>query len=140
MAYATADDMIAAFGSPRLVQLTDRVDPPAGLIDQAVMATALAWADSIIDGFLRARYRLPLQATHPMLTGLAQDLAWYRLHRETTEDARRRYDAAMAALKQLSSGAIKLPDESGGEPAGAGGAVVIESQTRLFSRDRMRGF
>lgn len=140
MPYATRSDMITSFGERQLVELTDRAEPPAGLIDDQVLTDALDYADSIIDGYLRERYLLPLTASHPMLKGIAQDIAWWRLYREPTEEVRKRYEGTIATLKQISGGMIRLPDETGGEPAGREGVVAIESQQRLFSRDRMRGY
>ena len=140
MTYATRSDMIDSYGELQLIQLTDRAEPPAGLIDDQVLGKAFAYADSTIDGYLRAQYLLPLTATHPMLNGIAQDITWWRLHREPTDEVRKRYEAAIATLKQISTGVIRLPDESGGEPAGRGDTIAVASQERLFSRDRMRGF
>lgn len=140
MTYAARSDMILSFGERQLVQLTDRAEPPAGLIDDQVLGEALGYADSIIDGYLSDRYRLPLAGQHLMLKGIAQDITWWRLYSEPTEDVRKRYEAAIATLKQISSGMIRLPDETGGEPAARGDTIAIASQDRLFSRDRMRGF
>jgi len=139
MPYATRDDMILEIGEQRLIDLTDRVDPPAGLIDDQVLDGALTYAGSTIDGFLRTRYQLPLAGSHPMLMGLCVDIAFWRLNREPTEEVRKRYEAAIAMLKQLANGSVSLPDESGGEPAAAGGTIIIESQPRLFDRRRLRG-
>lgn len=140
MTFAARSDMILSFGERQLVELTDRAEPPAGLIDDQVLGEALGYADSIIDGYLSERYRLPLAGQHLMLKGIAQDITWWRLYREPTEDVRKRYEAAIATLKQISSGVIRLPDEAGGEPQGRDDVVHIESQTRLFRRDRMRGY
>ena len=140
MAYATVADLIAAFGQLEIVQLTDRVDPPAGLVDATVAGEALGYADNLIDGYLAPRYRLPLALVQPMLKGVAQDLAWCRLQLVLTEDAKRRQDAALKTLRDISEGRISLPGETGAaEPAGNGGVVLVKSQKRLFSRDRMEG-
>ncbi len=140
MAYAVLADLIAAFGQLEIIQLTDRVDPPAGMVDPAVAAQALAYADNLIDGYLAPRYRLPLSLAQPMLKGVAQDLAWCRLQLVLTEDAKRRQDAALKTLKDISAGTISLPGETGAaEPAGNGGLILTKSQERIFSRDRMTG-
>ena len=60
MAYATLQDLISAFGERKLVQLTDRAEPPADLVDAQVAAEALGYADNLIDGYLAARYVLRL--------------------------------------------------------------------------------
>lgn len=140
MTYAARSDMILSYGELSLIQLTDRAEPPAGLIDDQVLGEALDYAGSAIDGYLRAQYLLPLTASHPMLKGIAQDITWWRLHREPTEEVRKRYEAAISTLKQIASGMIRLPDETGGEPAGRDDTIAVTSQERLFSRDRMRGY
>ncbi len=140
MAYATRSDMITTFGERALVQLTDRVDPPAGMIDQAVLDGALDYAAELIDGHLRARYRLPLTGVHRMLTGVAQDIAFWRLNNEPTEEVRRRYDAALKTLQSVQSGAVALPDETGGEPPALADGVMVSGETRAFSRTSMRGY
>lgn len=140
MAYATRDDMITTFGERALVQLTDRVDPPAGMIDQVVLNGALDYAAELIDGHLRARYRLPLTGVHRMLTGVCQDIAFWRLNNEPTEDVRRRYEAALKTLQSLQSGQVALPDETGDQPAALGDGVMIAGETRRFSRTSMDGW
>ncbi|NBB17549.1 DUF1320 domain-containing protein [Caulobacter sp. SLTY] len=140
MAYATLADLIAAFGEQDIVQLTDRADPPARLVDPAIAAEALGYADNLIDGYIGARYALPLAVAQPMLKGVAQDLAWCRLQLVLTEDAKRRQDAALATLKAIQEGKITLPGEAGAaQPAGAPATILTKSQTRIFSRDRMEG-
>lgn len=140
MAYATLQDLISAFGERKLVQLTDRAEPPADLVDAQVAGEALGYADNLIDGYLAARYVLPLRLAQPMLKGVAQDIAYWRLHDEPTEEVRKRYEAAVRTLKALSEGEVSLPGETGaGQPAGGGGVVRITSQDRIFSRDRMEG-
>lgn len=140
MAYATLADLILAFGREAIVQLTDRADPPAEVVDQAVAAEALGYADNLIDGYLAGRYVLPLKQPQPMLKGVAQDLAWCRLQAELTEDAKRRQDAALRTLRDLAGGMVTLPGETGAaSPAGGGGVIKLKSQVRIFTRDRMSG-
>lgn len=140
MAYATLADLIAAFGQLEIVQLTDRADPPAGLVDPAVAGEALTYADNLIDGYIGARYALPLAVAQPMLKGVAQDVAWCRLQRQLTDDAKRRQDAALDVLKRIAGGTVTLPGETGAvAPVSQAQTVRITSQDRLFSRDRMTG-
>lgn len=140
MAYATTADLIEAFGELEIIQLTDRADPPAGLVDDQVAASALEYADNLIDGYIGPRYRLPLSQAQPMLKGVAQDLAWCRLQRQLTEDAKRRNDAALKILQQLAAGTLTLPGETGTvQPIGGGSTILVKSQDRIFSRDRMDG-
>lgn len=140
MTYAARADMILTFGERELVQLTDRADPPAEMIDDTVLQNALDWAEGLINGYLKLRYALPLSGFHQILQGLAQDVAYWRLHREPVEEVRKRYEAAIKTLKDLSEGRLGLPDEAGLEPAGQDGTVLITSEERLFSRRKMRSW
>lgn len=140
--YATLQDLKTLCGDEELIQLTDRADPPSGLIDEATTTAALTAATHIIDGYVRAQYRLPLSSPVPMLTDLAADIARYRLYKTAaTEQVQKRFDDAIKQLVGISKGLVKLPVENGGdaEPAGRTGMVRIQSEPRTFSRTSMRG-
>lgn len=107
MPYATLDDLIARFGELELIQLSDAATP--GLIDDAVVARALADADAIVDGHLGGRYALPLAAVPPMLVNVACDLARARLYKDVLPEAvESRRAEAMRYLELLGKGAITL--------------------------------
>src|SRR5271165_430580 len=109
MPYATAQDLIDRFGETELVQLTDRSDPPAYAIDQAVASSALATASAEMDGYICVKYALPLSAVSPVLVDLACDIARFRLYSvRATEEVQKRYDAALARLKEIARGTFKL--------------------------------
>lgn len=141
MNYATLADLETLYGSAELVELTDRADPPEGVVDEAVIDEALTTASAEIDGFLRARYALPLAGDpSPLLRTLCADMARFKLYKSrATEEVRQRYDDAIARLKDLSAGRMKL-DVGGIEQAAAPDAIQMTSQERQFSRDRMSGF
>lgn len=139
MTYATLPDLILRYGERQVIQLTDRADPPARLVDAQVAGGALTYADNTIDGYIAKRYRLPLSQAQPILTELALDLAWYRLQTEPTRDTTDRYNAAIRSLKDIASGALELPGEAGsGAPAAVAATVETVSQGRIFTRRSMR--
>ncbi|NNG05319.1 MAG: DUF1320 domain-containing protein, partial [Inquilinus sp.] len=80
MSYATQAQLVERYGTVRLVELTDRAEPPAGAIDAAVIDRALADADALIDGYVAARYDLPLPAVPDLLRDLALSIVFYKLH------------------------------------------------------------
>ena len=141
--YATLANLQTLCGDEELIQLTDRADPPSGEIDHVVVGAALTAAGHIIDGYVRAQYRLPLSSPVPMLTDLACDIARYRLYNTAaTEQVQKRFDDAIKMLVSISKGLIKLPvadDVVDGEPAGRPGMVRTANEPRLFSRSSMRG-
>lgn len=111
--YATPADVAARYPARDLAQLTS----PDGLVtDDAVLATALAGASAIIDGYLSARYPLPLAAPPAILGELAVDIALYRLmvnrREDDIADARARYEDAIKWLSKLAEGKIDLPPGS----------------------------
>lgn len=141
MSYATLADLVTLVGSTELVELTDRAYEPTGDIDVAVVEAALESASGEIDGFLRARYSLPI-AGEPsiLLRDLCTAMARFRLYKDrATEEVRQRYEDALARCRDLSLGRMKL-DVAGVEQAAAPDAVNLVSQERIFSRDRMRGY
>lgn len=141
MSYCTQADLTDRYGQAMLVQLTDRASPKSGLVDAAVIDRALADADAEIDGYLAARYALPLSSTPALLKDLAQRVAIYKLHRQVTPDKiSQDYDLARADLQRISKGDIVL--QVAGIPAPAGGAadVRVTDTTRTMTVDTLKGY
>ena len=141
MAYVTETQLIERYGERMIVQLTDRTRPAAGIRDSAVIARALDDAAAMADGYLAARYRLPLSATSALMVDLVAVIAIYKLHRETVPDKiRADYEDGLKRLADLSAGRIRL-DVAGIEPAGNGSAGILATdQDRLFTADSLKGF
>lgn len=140
MTYATVPDLILRYGERQVIQLTDRADPPARLVDERVAGDALTYADSTIDGYIGKIYQLPLSQTQPVLKELALDLAWYRLQSEPTRETIDRYNAAIRSLKDIQDGKLALAGEAGaGAPAARTDTVEMVSAVRLFTRSTLRG-
>ena len=141
MAYATAQQLEDKFGTRLLVDLTDRADPSTGMIDGDVVGRAITDAEATIDGYLAARYVLPLATVPPLVTDLALALAIYKLHTYSpdpkfTDD----YKMAIRTLEQISRGMIRLP-VAGIEPKGTGGGGArVTDRERPLSAGSMKGF
>lgn len=134
MTYATQADLVDRFGEAELAQLTDR--DTGAVIDAAVVARALADADAEIDGYLAARYALPLPTTPALLTRLASDIARYRLYDErTTEAVRQRYQDATRMLDRIAAGTVALGSSAPEATDGAAVAVTSRAPDRLFGPD-----
>lgn len=135
--YASVADLVERFGEIEIVELTDRAH--AGVIDQAVAEQALADASAEIDGYLAARYRLPVTNVPNLLSLLATDVARYRLQRGvSTEQARQRYEDAVAMLRRIAKGEINLGLTT--PPPTKGAPVVIQGRPRTFDDDTLRGY
>jgi len=134
--YVSQVDMILRFGEQELIELTDRADPPADVIDQTVLDMAINDANGLIDTYIKNRYPLALDTAPRPLKRVAADIARYYLHDDhPTEQVEKAYEAALAYLKDVSAGRVSLgPAESGIQPTTADGAEMI-APDRVFGRD-----
>lgn len=132
MPYASTADLIARYGEEELIQQTDRDN--VGALDAATVARALADASALIDGYVAARYTLPLASAPAVLVGVCCDLTRYALWTEAApEIVEKRRDQALAVLRDIGSGRARLDVPT---PAAApSGTVQIVSGERLFSRE-----
>lgn len=128
--------MIDRFGETEIVQLTDIGEVATGDIVTDVLDRALEDADAEINGYLAARYVLPLGSTPTLVVGLAADIARYRLYRDNvTETVEKRYKAAVKMLENIAGGKISLGLDSANTPAQVTDAVQFGTSTRVFGRD-----
>lgn len=144
MAYAAQSDITELYGEDALFVADHDRD---GVADAGAVARALDAASAEIDSYLAARYDLPLEGSHAVLTQLCVDIALYRMASAAdvmTEERRRRYDDAIAALKRLSKGeqSLKLgPSDIDGDGVEDGPQpVVISGPERIFSREKLRDY
>ena len=136
MPYATQSDLIARYGTPLLVQLTDINEPMTGTINATVVAAKLADADAVIDGYLVGRYALPLATAPDILRfhACAISLALL-LGGQVTEAAAMDYKVALEYLKGVARGDIALmPPEAAALPAGVG-PVLFAPGSKVMGRD-----
>lgn len=135
--YASVQDMIDRFGDTIVIELTD--DEHTGAVNTAVAERALTDATSEIDGYLAARYTLPVTDTPRLLSLLCTDIARYRLEMEhSSEETRKRYEDAVRKLEKIAKGEINLPLTT--PPPASAEPVVTTGGKRTFNDDSMRGF
>lgn len=141
MPYATQAELTDRYGAQRLIDLTDRVEPPAGTIDATVVDRALADTDALIDGYVGARYDLPLASVPALLRDLALAIAFHKLHLDMTpEKVAEDHREALRTLDRISKGSVKL-DIAGAEPAGAViGQPAHSAPDRVFTSDTLKDF
>ncbi|MCK5295969.1 MAG: DUF1320 domain-containing protein [Alphaproteobacteria bacterium] len=137
MAYASQQNMIDRFGNEEIISITN---PEGESIGTDRLNRALSDADARIDGYLAARYALPLEITPTLLEGVACDLSRYFLYDEApSEIVVERYKNAVSTLKDISTGKIKLPDAAGDEPSQSSEVVMADHPDRMFSVNSLRG-
>lgn len=143
MAYATQDDIVTLYGDDALF-VADRDGD--GLADSAAVSRALDLASAEIDTYLAARYTLPLPVVPAMLMAWCVDIALYRLALGAdvlSEELRRRYDDALAALRRIAKGeaALVLPPDPDADPAITDQGprpIVTGGPARIFTRETLR--
>ncbi|TGG92527.1 DUF1320 domain-containing protein [Natronospirillum operosum] len=139
MSYAELEDLQARFGDAELVQLTDVTG--SGEIDIAPIERALDDATAEIDGYLSARYQLPLASVPVVLVRLCADMARYYLHDDHAPDQiTERHKAAVQTLQRISKGEVSLGMDAAGEsPQTADGAEMV-SGGRVWAREDSKGY
>jgi phage gp36-like protein len=150
--YSTLADIKKLLPEETIIQLTDdeNLKPvsinPDNTAHAAIMGRideAIETADSEIDGYCGAKYTVPFADVPRVITGLSVEIAIYYLYARRTvpERIEKRYDKAVARLKDISRGTLTLGSDPPPAPTSAGGA---ESNTpvpdRIFTRDKMQGF
>lgn len=141
MAYATQQDMIDRFGEDHLIQVTSDAGEA---LDAVAVDRALLDASAVIDGYLQARYRLPLADPPALLRIHACNIAMYQLlvlrPLGDVDDARKRYDDAVSFLTRVAEGKVSIGPTDDGAPAPEHGAPRLAGPVRVFGRHTLTGF
>jgi phage gp36-like protein len=113
--YCTIDDIETQTSSPTLIQLTS--DDGVEEVNRVVAQEAILYSSTLIDGYLRGRYSLPLNSRFPLLRILAIDLSIHRLYsrrmrNEMPEVIEDNYRNAISTLRDIQKGVITLQSEN----------------------------
>lgn len=113
--YCTQEDIEKQITTPILIQLTN--DKSEDAIDETVTFEAILYSSTLIDGYLRGRYELPLNTRLPFLRILAIDLSIYRLYSRRFQadmpgSILEQYKEAIKALEKIQKGIISLEIET----------------------------
>jgi phage gp36-like protein len=144
MPYCTLDDIKKSIPEANIVQLTD--DTGTEVIDQTNVDKAISVADSIIDGYMRGRYSIPLSTVPELIKTIAIDIAIYKLYErrlklEMPEAMMARYKNALKMLEQIQKGLIKLGIESPETGPGQGHYKTNKTtDDRLFNKSLLERF
>lgn len=138
MAYVTQADLDKRFG-PEIAQLVDRNND--GTPDPGVFDMAAQDADAQINGYLGSRYALPLSPVPDLVKELAADITRYELWDDKApEEVRKRYEDAIARLKDIAKGLIVLPGADGAPVEAVVGTMAYTERTRQFTDDTLADF
>ena len=110
--YCTPEDIEKQITHEILVQLTNDT-PPQDTVDDSVTYEAILYSSTLIDGYLRGKYTLPLDTHFPLLRIIAIDLSIYRLYSrrlqaDMPESILEQYKEAIKTLEKIQKGTIAL--------------------------------
>jgi|SRR6185437_2998789 len=112
MAYATIPDMIRRFGEEELVRISTPAGQDLGGVVADVVESALEDASSLMDSYIRRRYQTPLDVAPPEVVANCATIARFNLStgdgKTCSEEVRDRHKSAMAWLRDLSLGNVRL--------------------------------
>lgn len=137
--YCTLDDIKKQVQEATLVEITD--DNLSGQINTDVVDETILYADTLIDGYLRGRYTLPLQTLPEIVKVIAIDLAIYRLysrrfHTDMPESIKDKYKNSIKLLEQIQKGIVSLGIETVGTPPELGEYRTNKTyQDRIFTQE-----
>lgn len=147
MDYCTIEDIETQTSTPTLIQLTS--DDGENSVDRVVAQEAILYSTSLINGYLRGRYSLPLDIQFPLLRILAIDISIYRLYarrmrNEMPEVIETAYKNAIATLKDIQKGTITLESENDLFETSSFSATEYKTNKdildKLFGKQRMNEY
>ena len=115
VSYCSSVDIESYVSTPTLIQLT--IDEGGDVINDNVTQEAIIYASTLIDGYLRGRYTLPLDTQFPLLKILCIDISVYRLYSrrmrdEMPEVIENAYKNAIQTLRDIQKGILSLQAEN----------------------------
>lgn len=115
MDYCTIEDIEIYTSTPTLAQLTS--DDGTEAVNRDVAEESILYASTLINGYLRGRYNLPLDTQFPLLRILCMDISIYRLYsrrmrNEMPEVIEQNYKNSIQTLKDIQKGVISLQSEN----------------------------
>ena len=113
--YCTVTDIQNYISTPTLIQLTN--DEGTDEIISTVVNEAIIYASTLIDGYLRGRYILPLNTHFPLLKILCIDISVHRLYSRRVQNdmpdvIENAYNKAVATLRDVQKGILTLQAEN----------------------------
>ena len=139
--YSTLDDIKKLLPEETIIQLTD--DEGLGTINQDRVDEAIKTADAEINGYCAVRYAVPFATVPALVKGLSVEIAIYYLHTRRTvpEKIEKRYEKAVARLKDIARGLLALGvDPPPAAPATGGAESNKPVNDRVFTRDTLKEF
>ena len=119
------------------------IEDPA---EREELVSPITDADAEIDGYLAKRYAVPLAPAPRVINKFSKDIAVYNLFSrigidEGTDQKTylNRYNAAIKFLTLVAEGTVSIGTETEDPASAAAGGFKVKSNSRLFTREKMRG-
>jgi phage gp36-like protein len=139
VSYCTTSDLIDRFSESELIALTDRDN--TGYVDAQIAGAAISDASALIDGYLGGRYALPLSVVPTVLAKICADIARFNLYDNAVPDVvEKHYNAALAFLKSVGKGEVRLGLSDTEETATSDDAIEMQSGGSVWNREDSKGF
>jgi phage gp36-like protein len=123
-----------------LIQLTD--DNNLDIVDAETVAGVISAGDALIDSYLRGRLMLPLNPVPDLIPELALDIYAYGIYSlkpqfDMPKTTGERYSAAVATLKLIQKGDVKLGAAEIETPPAAGSSseLSVKAGTAMFNSE-----
>ena len=139
---STADLVPGLLTERQLVQLTQDTAGSSS-VDETVLDAHLTAAEAEVEGYVGARFALPLASPLQILVSVAARIARYRLHSRRpgtiTETLQRDYDGAVKLLRDIATGIVTVGTQP--EPAANPERVVrVSARAPVFGRGNLDVF
>ncbi|KAF0145108.1 MAG: mu-like prophage Flumu protein gp36 [Nitrospirae bacterium] len=145
MPYCALADIIDQVPEQKVIELTD--DENTGQVNTSRVDKAIATAGSIIDGYLRGRYTLPLSTVPELIKTISIDISVFKLYErrremDMPESLTNRYKNAVKLLEQIQKGLISLGIEAEASAAGSAGSYKTNktADDREFTKEKLKTF
>lgn len=143
--YCASQDIEKQITHETLVQLTNDTSPQ-DTVDDSVTYEAILYSSTLIDGYLRGKYSLPLDTHFPLLRIIAIDLSIYRLYgrrlqADMPESILAQYKEAIKTLEKIQKGTIALELENSQETLQSNEYLTNKNASdRMFNHEVLNGY
>lgn len=114
MSYCTLEDITVVIPERELIDLTNDNPRESSVIDVNRFEAVSITVDSLINGYLRARYKLPLKTTPEFIKQIAIDICAYRLYcrrpHKMPDHVKENYEIAIKNLQDIRKGNLLCED------------------------------
>lgn len=139
MPYITLEDIKKSLPEEVIIQLTD--DARTGTVDQAIVDSAIARADSAIDSHCASLYDVPFASAPQLLKDISTDIAIFNLYSRKADLApgirQDRYRNAIKTLEKIAAGMLTL--EPSGTPS-EGPEINSYDIERTFTPEKLENY